>query len=152
MGRATGEGADRPGAEPSRYVVGQLGCDGTSEFGAGGGCRRLRRRGREARQDGRDVRWDRRAEPEGRSFNRRLGKLIAERRTAAGLTQAELAQRIGLNARESMSNIETGDRMVRAWDLCQIAEVLGLGVADFTDAAYVRRAVEPSRALSLQSR
>jgi len=89
------------------------------------------------------VRWDRRAEPEGRSFNRRLGKLIAERRTAAGLTQAELAQRIGLNARESMSNIETGDRMVRAWDLCQIAEVLGLGVADFTDAAYVRRTVEP---------
>lgn len=82
-------------------------------------------------------RWDRKPEPEGRAFNRRLGKIIAGLREERGITQAQLAARIGLSHRESVSNIETGDRMVRAWDLCQIAQVFGVPITTLTDAAYV---------------
>lgn len=81
-------------------------------------------------------RWDRKPEPEGRAFNRRLGAIIARMREEAGMTQTDLATRIGLTSRVSVSNIETGDRMVRAWDLCLLAEVFGVPVSALTDAAF----------------
>lgn len=58
-----------------------------------------------------------------------LGQLVAERRQAAGLTQAELASCIG-TAVMAVSNIERGVSTPKATTLLAIAKSLGIDVGD----------------------
>ncbi len=53
-----------------------------------------------------------------------LGERIREARKRLGLTQRELAQRAGLSAHQIVSQIEKGEREVKAWELARIAQVL----------------------------
>ncbi len=53
-----------------------------------------------------------------------LGKRIRVARERLGITQAGLAQRVGLSAHQIVSQIEKGHREVKAWELAKIAEVL----------------------------
>lgn len=53
-----------------------------------------------------------------------LGERIREARERLRLTQQELADRVGLSAHQIVSQIEKGEREVKAWELARIAEVL----------------------------
>lgn len=54
-----------------------------------------------------------------------LGHRIARQRRAAGLTQAELAERVGVQP-ESISRLETGKRTVSLGTMALLSESLGL--------------------------
>jgi transcriptional regulator with XRE-family HTH domain len=54
-----------------------------------------------------------------------LGKLIRLRREAAGLTQEELAHRVGLT-RTSITNVESGRQKVQVHTLYAIAQALDI--------------------------
>lgn len=55
----------------------------------------------------------------------RLGKSVRARRERIGLTQEELAARVGL-LRTSISNIEHGRQKIQVHTLCALAEALGV--------------------------
>lgn len=60
----------------------------------------------------------------------RLAATIRSRRKALGLTQADLAQAVGFSVAQTVSDIERGERDVKAWELVKIAQVLRTGVDD----------------------
>jgi transcriptional regulator with XRE-family HTH domain len=69
-----------------------------------------------------------------------LGDRIRHARERVGLSQIELAQRIGLS-KNAMNNIETGDADPRASRIVAIAQVLGVS----TDALLLDTPVTASR-------
>jgi XRE family transcriptional regulator, fatty acid utilization regulator len=60
-----------------------------------------------------------------------IRRRIREERDRAGLSQDELAKRAGLPARQTVTDIENGNREVKAWELVKIASVLGLDMNTF---------------------
>lgn len=79
-----------------------------------------------------------------------LGRRIAEVRTARGMSQHDLAVRIGLT-RTGISNVETGRRAVLAHNLVRYASVLAveplwLLVGDAVSPAAVGNRTQPLRA------
>lgn len=62
------------------------------------------------------------------------GNRIRAQRKAAGLTQAELAEAVGLSQGQ-VSNLENGDRTISLEWLRRIARALGCAVADLLDDA-----------------
>ncbi|MBN1945749.1 MAG: helix-turn-helix transcriptional regulator [Bradymonadales bacterium] len=60
-----------------------------------------------------------------------LGKLVAEIRSSKGLTQQELADRLGV-AQSTISRIEKGQVTPNAYLLRQIASALGMEVGDLS--------------------
>lgn len=81
------------------------------------------------RADGRDV-LDR----------RQIGERIAKRRESVGLTQGQLAQRLGID-RPRLSGIERGTRPLDAAVLSQLAQILGVA------AGYLLGLEEPPAAV-----
>lgn len=63
-------------------------------------------------------------------MNESIGKKIKALRKTRGLTQAELADRLGLE-RASISNYETGKRAPHLHQLEQISKVLGVSLEYF---------------------
>lgn len=59
-----------------------------------------------------------------------IGERLRELRTGAGLTQEQLAQRIGVSG-PTVSNYETGYSRLSADDLPRVAEALGVHPAEF---------------------
>lgn len=59
-----------------------------------------------------------------------IGKVIRERRKAAGMTQAALAEAIGLES-ETVSRLENGIRLPSIEKLVEIADVFRVPVAEF---------------------
>ncbi len=57
-----------------------------------------------------------------------MGERIAEARLAAGMSQGDLASRVGLD-RTAVVRIEAGDRRITALELFRLAEVLGVPLA-----------------------
>jgi Zn-dependent peptidase ImmA (M78 family)/transcriptional regulator with XRE-family HTH domain len=62
-----------------------------------------------------------------------LGRRIADARHGKGLTQEELAARVGLT-QTAVSRIETGARAVGSLELAELAEALGVSVLDLLRA------------------
>ncbi|WP_432124083.1 helix-turn-helix domain-containing protein [Streptomyces sp. C10-9-1] len=58
-----------------------------------------------------------------------LGQRIAEYRRAAGLSQDQLASRVGVE-RRSIQRYEHGERDIKFTDLVLIADALGVPLAD----------------------
>ncbi|MCY4656245.1 MAG: XRE family transcriptional regulator [Gammaproteobacteria bacterium] len=63
----------------------------------------------------------------------RIGARIRAIRQRQSLSQDELAQSLGLNARQILSAIETGARSIKVQELLLIAEQLGVPIEYFTD-------------------
>ncbi len=86
---------------------------------------------------------------------RRLGQRIRVRREALGLNQKDLAERAGFSAHQIVSQIEKGEREVKAWELAKLSQVLHmsmlemLGEQESEPAAAVlwRKQPEENRAL-----
>lgn len=76
-----------------------------------------------------------------------IGQRVATARNDTGLTQAQLAQHVGLE-RSSLAKIETGSRRVSALELARIAEALGQRIEWFISApppaVVSRRQAQPS--------
>src|SRR5262249_6011673 len=75
-----------------------------------------------------------------------LGRRIAEAREASGMTQAELASRVGLE-RTALVKIEAGVRKVSATELVTMADALGRPVDWFfveSPPAVVSRRRDPA--------
>lgn len=53
-----------------------------------------------------------------------LGRAIKQRRKEIGLTQGDLAVAVGFSAPQTVSDIERGERDVKAWELVKIARTL----------------------------
>jgi transcriptional regulator with XRE-family HTH domain/Zn-dependent peptidase ImmA (M78 family) len=72
-----------------------------------------------------------------------IGERVREARVAAGHTQAELAERLGLD-RTALAKVEAGTRQVSALELFRLSDVLGLPLAHFVlappEAIVSRRA------------
>lgn len=61
--------------------------------------------------------------------DRRIGRLVAEARDRTGLSQADVAKRVGLT-RSSVANIEAGRQRVHAARLAMLARVLCVDAGD----------------------
>lgn len=59
-----------------------------------------------------------------------MGKRIRERRDALGLSQLELAQRVGKSSAAYIAFIESGERNITMVDLMVLAKELGTSVAE----------------------
>ena len=59
-----------------------------------------------------------------------LGDRIKMFRKRLNLTQKDLANKMGFNSPETLSQIERGDRELKAWELVQIAKLLSLNLND----------------------
>jgi transcriptional regulator with XRE-family HTH domain len=62
-----------------------------------------------------------------------LGEYIRERRTALGLSQRKLAQRIGLKAPSHLCDVENGFRQIGEEYLPKLAEALEVSLVDLQD-------------------
>lgn len=62
--------------------------------------------------------------PAAEAADQRIGAAIRARRDALKMSQAQLAEAVGLNAAQSISAIEKGERSVRAAELVRIARAL----------------------------
>lgn len=65
-----------------------------------------------------------------------LGAYLAELRVEQGLTQRELAEKLGLSSGEVISRWERGEREPRLEMLSAIADALGVGLSEFVNAAF----------------
>jgi transcriptional regulator with XRE-family HTH domain len=63
-----------------------------------------------------------------------LGARLAAARESARLTQAELAEVLGIRSPETISRYERGEREPRFSSLCRLASALGISVDDLLDA------------------
>lgn len=66
----------------------------------------------------------------------RLGGIIRRRRDQIGMTQAELANGVGLS-RTSVTNIERGRQPMLVHQLCALANILRVDVCDLVSEARV---------------
>jgi transcriptional regulator with XRE-family HTH domain len=66
----------------------------------------------------------------------RLGRSIAEKRGAKGLSQADLARKVGLS-RAAVANVETGRQRIMLHQLYAVASALQLGsILDLVPATW----------------
>ena len=74
------------------------------------------------------ARWPSSMDLTKRRFLRRLGDQVRERRTAMGMTQAELAEKCALH-RTFIGSVERGERNISVLNLRIIARALRLSIA-----------------------
>lgn len=69
-----------------------------------------------------------------RKISAKVGQAIERARARAGLTQAEVAERLGIGT-EGVSRIERGVVHASAWRLVELAEIFGCRVASLLSEA-----------------
>lgn len=74
-------------------------------------------------------------------MNKNVGKRIKEIREQQSISQQALAERIKYLNQSQISKIEKGDRKVTAQDLIEIAEVLGVTVADLVNERTSKKTI-----------
>lgn len=62
--------------------------------------------------------------------SRNIGKRIRFFRKRSGFTQHELASQIGFKSKETISQIERGDREIKAWELAELSRILSANIND----------------------
>jgi transcriptional regulator with XRE-family HTH domain len=81
--------------------------------------------------------------------DRHVGTRIRERRTMLGLTQQQVAERIGVTYQQA-HKYEIGDNRVSAGRLYQIAQALGVEPGYFFEGLGAERPAEPSRRMTIE--
>lgn len=59
-------------------------------------------------------------------YTKQFGERVKERRKAMGLTQLELALRMGFKSKQAIHHIEAGDRNLKQSQVTALAEALGV--------------------------
>ncbi len=67
------------------------------------------------------------------SPNKTLGERIRQHRKLLKYTQKELADKIGFSSSETISQIETGERELKAWELAKLAKILSVDLLTLLD-------------------
>jgi len=62
--------------------------------------------------------------------SRSIGKRIRFFRRHSGFTQQKLASQVGFNSKETISQIERGDREIKAWELAELSRILSVNIND----------------------
>jgi transcriptional regulator with XRE-family HTH domain len=65
-------------------------------------------------------------------FSKKLGEWLADKRKLAGMTQTQVAEKIG-SQKQRISNWETGYREMNAKDLVQYCEIIGADLDELAD-------------------
>ncbi len=65
-------------------------------------------------------------------INKACGKCLAKMRRAAGLTQVELARKMGV-PQSFVSKVETGERSLRLYEQFAYASAMGIEIHKFVD-------------------
>ena len=68
-----------------------------------------------------------------KDFDKTIGYRIKERRLELGLSQRELADRLGYKAKSAISMIERGERALNASQILPFAEALDCSIDDLLD-------------------
>jgi transcriptional regulator with XRE-family HTH domain len=71
-----------------------------------------------------------------KKFNRRIGRRLRELRTARGMTQMQLSEEMGVTYQQ-IQKYETGFNVASPWKLARLAEILGVPLTNFFEAAGV---------------
>jgi transcriptional regulator with XRE-family HTH domain len=66
-----------------------------------------------------------------------IGERVKAARVVAGLTQAQLAEQVGLS-RSSIANLERGQQSIPAYTLVRLAEVLSVPIVTLADLGTLR--------------
>lgn len=66
------------------------------------------------------------------SINKACGKCLAKMRRAAGLTQVELARKMGV-PQSFVSKVETGERSLKLYEQFAYANAIGINIHKFVD-------------------
>ena len=72
-------------------------------------------------------------------FDRFVGNRIKLAREEIGLTQTEVAQKIGFNDRQTLGAIETGDRKIKVEELTALISIFDKPLDYFTDPFIIDR-------------
>lgn len=67
-------------------------------------------------------------------FQVKIGQRIKQFRKRLGINQAELARKLGVNSPETISQIERGDRELKAWELSKLARILLVEMSDLIES------------------
>ena len=86
--------------------------------------------------------------PRAADADRRIGARVRERRLMLGLTQQELAERVGITYQQA-HKYETGANRISAGRLAQIADALGVEPGHFFEGRGNGAAAEPAAAQRL---
>jgi Zn-dependent peptidase ImmA (M78 family)/transcriptional regulator with XRE-family HTH domain len=70
-----------------------------------------------------------------------LAERLREARQRIGLTQAQLAEVAGFSAHQIVSQIEKGEREVKAWELARLAHALSVNIQDLLSDAPITQPV-----------
>lgn len=70
---------------------------------------------------------------ENKEFNRKLGKRLQKIRRASGVTQEQLAEKLGFAARQYLSFVESGRNGISVYRLILIARALEIPVCDLLE-------------------
>jgi Zn-dependent peptidase ImmA (M78 family)/DNA-binding XRE family transcriptional regulator len=65
-----------------------------------------------------------------KDFAKSLGQRVLQLRKKLNLTQEELARELGVNHAQIISQIERGEREIKAWELAKLSKVLFVNVTD----------------------
>lgn len=65
-------------------------------------------------------------------FSKRLGEWLAEKRKQAGMSQTQVAEKMG-SVKQRISNWETGYREMNAKDLIRYCEIIGADLDELAD-------------------
>ena len=68
--------------------------------------------------------------------NEQIGQRIKERRTALGMSQTELANKLGYRGKSMISLIESGKRSLYAWQIAPLCVILDCTVEDLVDGGF----------------
>ena len=77
-----------------------------------------------------------------------IGEAIKDARIKAGMTQAELAERLGISP-QAVSQYERGKKNPRLSTIQKFADALGIDVSDLLDVVKIFSMMELSRAAEL---
>lgn len=61
-----------------------------------------------------------------KEYTKAFGERVRARRKAMGMTQEDLAAKIGFKSKQAISHVETGDRNLKQSQVAAIAEALGV--------------------------
>lgn len=70
------------------------------------------------------------------SCYKRIGQMVLEKRTRSGMTQQQVASKIGWS-RAAVSNFEAGRTRVMLHDLPRLAQILCISFLDFIDPTWL---------------
>jgi Zn-dependent peptidase ImmA (M78 family)/DNA-binding XRE family transcriptional regulator len=76
------------------------------------------------------------------NIQKKLANLLKKERESLDFTQKEVSKKLGFNNYQTLSNIESGEREVKAWELVKLAEIYGRDINYFLNLESPKKEAE----------